>query len=209
MGHQHRGGDSPYAAGHRGNSLHNGRHCREVRIAAEAGAVPVYGHIQHGLAWSDMGGGQAVDRAGGGDDNIRLAGQRRRIRRLCMANGDGGVLPQEQHGHRTAYHRGTADDHSVPAAGGNAVVVQQRHAGLGGAGGKAPSLSGEHGGSALGRHTVHVLVRRQAGAEIALLPTQMGRQRPQQQAAVNGRVTVDSVDSCRHHIGGGIRGQGA
>ena len=156
-----------------------------------------------------MGGGQAVDRAGGGDDNIRLAGQRRRIRRPCMADGDGGVLPQEQHGHRSSHHWGTADDHSVPAAGGNAVVVQQRHAGLGGAGGETSPPSGEHGGSALGRHAVHVLVRRQAGAEGALLPTQMGRQRPQQQAAVNGRVTVDGVDSCRHHIGGGIRGQGA
>ena len=88
-------------------------------------------------------------------------------------------------------------------------MAQQRHTGLGGTGGKAPSLSGEHGGSALGRHAVHVLVRCQAGAECALLPTQMGRQRPQQQAAVNGRITVDGVDSCRHHIGGGIRGQGA
>ena len=88
-------------------------------------------------------------------------------------------------------------------------MAQQRHTGLGGAGGKAPSLSGEHGGSALGRHAVHILVRYQAGTEGALLPSQMGRQRPQQQAAVNGRVTVDGVDSRRHHIGGGIRGQGA
>ena len=209
MGHQHRGGNSPYAAGHRRDGIHDGRHRRKVRVAADGGTVPVHGHIQHGLAWSDMGGGQAVDRTGGGDDNIRLAGQRRRIRCLCMANGDGGVLPQEQHGHRTAYHRGTADDHCVPAAGGNAVVVQQRHAGLGGAGGETSPLSGEHGGSALGRHAVHVLVRCQAGTEGALLPSQMGRQRPQQQASVNGRVTVDGVDSCRHHIGGGIRGQGA
>ena len=108
-----------------------------------------------------------------------------------MADGDGGVLGHEHHRGRLADDEGPADDNRILALAVNAVVIQNFHAGLRGAGGETQLLTGEDAGIGEVRHAVHVLAGGQMVADLILIGLQMLRQGPEHEAAVDGIVGVD------------------
>ena len=108
-----------------------------------------------------------------------------------MADGDGGVLGHEHHRGRLADDEGTADDDGVLALAVNAVVVQNFHARLRGAGGEPQLLAGEGAGVGEVGHAVDVLAGGQMVADLVLIGLQMLRQGPEHEAAVDGIVGVD------------------
>ena len=111
-----------------------------------------------------------------------------------MADGDGGVLGHEHHRGRLADDEGTADDNRILALAVNAVVIQNFHAGLRGAGGETQLLTGEDAGIGEVRHAVHVLAGGQMVADLILIGLQMLRQGPEHEAAVDRIVSVDCLN---------------
>src|ERR1019366_2246547 len=82
-------------------------------------------HIDDGGAWLDE---VARDHGGapdGGDEDIGLAADGRQVGRFGMADGDGGVLVQEQEGDRLAYDIAAADDDGAAPGDGNAAALQE------------------------------------------------------------------------------------
>ena len=111
-----------------------------------------------------------------------------------MADGDGGVLGHQHHRGRLADNERAADDNGVLALAVNAVVIQDLHAGLRGAGGEAKLLAGEDARVGKVGHAVDVLAGSQMVADLVLIGLQVLRQRPEHQAAVDGIISVDGLD---------------
>ena len=124
-----------------------------------------------------------------------------------MADGDGGVLGHEHHRGGLADDEGAADDDGVFTLAVNAVVVQDLHARLRGAGGEAQLLAGEDAGVGEVCHAVHVLAGGQMVADLVLIGFQMLRQRPEHEAAVDGVVCVDRFDLRDESFLGHVLGQ--
>ena len=108
-----------------------------------------------------------------------------------MANGDGGILGHEHHGSGLAHHQGAADHNSVLALAVDAVVVQNFHAGRGGAGSEAQGLTFEDTGVRHVGHGVHVLAGGQAVADLVLVSLQVLGQRTEHQNAMDGGIGID------------------
>src|ERR1019366_3996771 len=82
-------------------------------------------HIDDGGAWLDE---VARDHGGapdGGDQAIGLAAEGREVGAVGMADGDGGVLVQEQEGHGLADDIAAADDDGAAPGDGNAAALQE------------------------------------------------------------------------------------
>ena len=125
-----------------------------------------------------------------------------------MAGGDGGVLAHEHHARRLAHHQAPADDHGVLALAVNAVVVQNLHAGGGGAGGVAQVVEAlEHAGIGQVGHAVHVLLGVQAVADFVLVGLQVLGQGTEHEHAMDGIVGVDLVDGLKQLFLGNISGK--
>ena len=103
MADEHAGGNAAHAAGHRGDSVHDGLHFfidRVSRNGAQATFgiglffIPVDGYVYYLLSGPYIRLGQAAQLTGGGNAYIRLAGNGGGVHRLGMADGDGGVFRQ-------------------------------------------------------------------------------------------------------------------
>ena len=122
-----------------------------------------------------------------------------------MADGHSGILAHEHHRGRFTDDEATPDDDGVLALAVDAVVVQDLHAGGGGAGGKAQIAAAlEHTGVRQVGHAVDVLLRVEAVADLILVGLEMLRQRTEHQNAVDGVVGVDLVDELEQVLLGGI-----
>ena len=142
--------------------------------------------------------------SGGGDEHLRPAALGGQIGGAGVAEGDGGVAPQQQHGRRSADHQAAANHHRPPAGEIISIVVQQLHAGLGGAGGIALPVAGEHRRQRAGCDAVHILGRREGGTHRALV--HVAGQWAEQQAAVDIRRPVDLPEQrCQLLLGGILR----
>jgi hypothetical protein len=62
--------------------------------------------------------------ADGGHQNVGLAGDRAQVARLRVADGDGGVLVEQQHGRRLAHNVAAAHHHGVLAGDGNPLRLR-------------------------------------------------------------------------------------
>ena len=114
---------------------------------------------------------------------------------------------EQQHGGGLAHHRAPADDHRLLAGAVNAVVVQNLHAGGGGAGGEAQGLAHEHAGVGAVGHAVHVLAGIQTVADLVLVRLQVLGQGAEHEHAVDLVVGVDAVDDFQKVPLGHVLGQ--
>ena len=112
---------------------------------------------------------------------------------------------EQQQGQRTAHHQRAAQHGDPLAAGIDAVVVQYLHTGLGRAGREALPRAGHHPGQRAVGDAVHVLLCGQSPAHRRVVDA--GRQRPEDQAAVDGRIGVYLRDDLQHLFRGGCGGQ--
>ena len=121
MLHQHGGGDTSHAAGDGSDGVHNGLDLVKLCVACNAAeaavgvglvCVSVDGHINDDLSGPDKIGGQGVQNARCGNDDVRPPADFGGVHGPGVADGDGGIL----------------------ALAVNAVVVKDLHAGGGRAG---------------------------------------------------------------------------
>ena len=76
-----------------------------------------------------------------------------------MAHGHRGVARLQQHGDGFPDHKAATDDRRPLAGGIDAVVIQNLHTALRGAGGVSLAPAGEHRKQGGGGHAVHILAR--------------------------------------------------
>ena len=124
-----------------------------------------------------------------------------------MADGDGGILAHEHHGSGLAHHQAAADDNGILALAVDAVVVQDLHAGGGGAGGIAQVQALEHTGIGHMGHAVHILFGVKPVADLVLVRLQVLGQWPEHEHAVDGIVGVDLIDDGQDILLGSVLGQ--
>ena len=124
-----------------------------------------------------------------------------------MAHGDGGVLGHQHHGCGLTNYQGAADDNGVLALAVNAVVIQNLHAGGGGAGRVAQGLAFKNAGIGHMGHGVHVLLGSQTVADLVLVSLQVLGQGTEHQNAVDGIVSVDLIDHSQDFFLGSGLGQ--
>ena len=202
MTDQHGGGHSAHAAGHRGDGLDDRLNLGEHGVARHAAlalgghlvGIPVHGHVNDDLAGTDIILGQALQHACGRHQDVSLAGHFLHVPGLGVAHGNGGVLAQQHHGGGLAHHQRAADHNGLLASAVDAVVVQDLHAGLGGAGREAQLLAHEHTGVGQVSHGVDILAGGQMVADLVLIRLQVLGQGAEQQAAVDAVVGVDGLD---------------
>ena len=186
MLHQHGGGDSADTAGNGGDGLDDGLDFLEDGVAGHAAlalggdllGVPVHGNVDDDLALADEVLGQGVQDTGGGDDDVSLTADSCGVNGTGVADGDGGVLSHQHHGSGLADNQGAADDDSLLAGAVDAVVIQDLHAGGGGAGSEAQALGAfEDAGVGQVGHGVDILLGSQTVADLLLVVLQVLGQR--------------------------------
>ena len=181
------------AAGHGRDGLHDRLHLGEAGVAAEiAVRADVDAHVQHDLARADA---LCADHAGltGSDhENVRLTADGGQIFAAAVADGHSRVLGEQQQGDRLADDEAAADHDHALALDGHVIMLEQRHAGRGGAGRIAAVGAGvDRGERAIG-DAVHILSRVE-GAAGGLVVEVLG-QRAEHQNAVNALVLVERTD---------------
>ena len=215
--HQHGGGHGADAAGNGRDGLNDRLDLVKLGVAGDAALaalgvdlvlVPVDGHVHDHLSGADIVLGQAVQHTGGGNNDVRVPADFSGVHRLGMADGNGGVLAHEHHGGGLADHQAAANDRGVLALAVDTVVVQNLHAGGGGAGGEAQTVQSlKHTGVGQMGHAVHVLPGVEAVADLILVGLQMLGQGTEHQHAVDGIVGVDLIDDRENVFLGRVPGQ--
>ena len=160
--------------------------------------VHVDAHVQHHLAGGQTLGGHRSSLACRRHQQIcptALGGQ---VGGAGVADGDGGMTAQQQHGHRFANDQTAAHHHRPLALQLVAVVVQDFQAGLGGAGRVSRAAAGKYRRQGPGSDAVHVLGGGEGGADCGLIHV-LG-QGAKQETAVDGVVPVDLLDDL-HQVG--------
>ena len=181
------------AAGHGRDGLHDRLHLGEAGIAAEiAVRTDVDAHVQHDLARADALRADHAGLTGGDDEDIRLAADGGQIFAAAVADGHGRVLGEQQQGDRLADDEAAADHDHALALDGHVIMLEQRHAGRGGAGRIAAVGAGVDRGERAVGDAVHILSRVE-GAAGGLVVEVLG-QRAEHQNAVNTLVLVERTD---------------
>ena len=203
MGRQHRGGHGAHAPRHRGDGCHHRLSLRKADIAAEfAVFVGVDAHIHHRLTRGDAVPADGAPFAHGHHQNVRLTADFGEVPGPGIADGDGGVFPVQQHGRRFSHHQAAAHHRHPLALQGDAVEVQNFHAGLRRTGGISHPAAGKDARQRGVGDAVHVLFRGQGGTD--RLVVHLGRQGPENQTAVDAGVLVDLLHN-RQKLGlGGV-----
>ena len=142
---------------------------------------------------------------GSAHHDVGSAHERGQIGRARMAQGDGGVAREHQHGRGLAHHQAAAHDDRVLARQIDAVAVEHLHACLRGAGRETLALAHEHACERTGAHAVDILLRRQHVAQLKLAHTL--RERAEQHAAMHGSVDVHAFDDGLHRKARRISGK--
>ncbi|KAF1858236.1 hypothetical protein Lal_00014736 [Lupinus albus] len=195
---QHRDGHRPHATRHRRDVAGDFLDAVEVDVAAQlALVVAVDAHVDDDGARLDHVAGQRVAAADGGHDDVRLAGVVAQVRRTAMADGDGGVLLQEQQRHRLADRVAAADDDGVLAAQVDAGRLDQLHAAVRRARAEAFQAGHQFAG---GQHgiAVHVLAGRDGFDDFRRVDVL--RQRHLDEDAVDGRIRVQRGDTVEQRL---------
>ena len=217
MADEHGGGHGANAARNGGDGLDDGLDLVKLGVAGDCALaalgvdllrIPVDGDIDHDLAGAHEVLGQGAQHAGCGHQDVCAAGDLGGVDRLGVADGDGGVLLHQHHGCGLAHDQGAADDHGALALAVDAVVVQDLHAGLGGAGREAQILAVlKHACVGQVGHAVHILGRIQLVADLVLIRLQVLGQGAEHQHAVDAVVGVELLDLGDQGLLGHVLGQ--
>lgn len=124
------------AAGDRGDGLDDRLNFGKAGVAAEVAVrADVDADIQHDLTGAHALRADHTGLTGGDDEDVGLAADLGQILAAAVADGHGRVLGEQQQRDRLADDKAAADDDDALAFDGDVVVLEQRHAGRGGAGG--------------------------------------------------------------------------
>ena len=143
--------------------------------------------------------------AHGHHHDVGLSAHFRQVLGAGVAQGHGGVFPVQHHGGWLAHHKAASHHHGTLAGEGDAIILQNLHAGLRGAGGVAQIGVREHPGQRTVRDAVNVLFRAQGGADGAVI--ELLGQRAEQQTAVDAVVSVHLVQYPKQLLLRGVGGQ--
>ena len=143
--------------------------------------------------------------AHGDHHDVRLPAHFRQVPGAGVAQGHGGVFPVQHHGGGLAHHKAAPHHHGTLAGKGDAIILQNFHAGLRGAGGIAQIGVREYPGQRTVRDAVNVLFRAQSGADGAVV--ELLGQRAEQQTAVDAIVRVHLVQYTEQLLLCGVGGQ--
>ena len=154
--------------------------------------------IQHDLTGAHALRADHTGLTGGDDEDVGLAADVGQILAAAVADGHGRMLGEQQQRDRLADDKAAADDDDALAFDGDVVVLEQRHAGRGGAGGITALGAGVHGGHGAVGDAVHVLFRVERRARRLVI--QVPRQRAEHQHAVDLLVRAQRVDVLHQHL---------
>jgi hypothetical protein len=201
---KHGAGHRADAAGHGGDPAGHFLHAVEIDVAGElAVRLAVHAHVDDDRAGLDHVGGQEVELADGSDDHVGLPRDGAQVLRGAVADGHGGALGQQHHGHRLADDVAAADDHRVLAAQVVADGFEHLHAAVRRAGPEAGGAGHQRAGAG-DVEAVHVLGGRDGLDD--LLAVHVLRKRQLHQDAVHLRVVVERTDAGQQvgfaHVGG-------
>ena len=148
--------------------------------------------IQHDLTGAHALRADHTGLTGGDDEDVGLAADLGQVLAAAVADGHGRMLGEQQQGNGLADDKAAADNDDALAFDGDVVVLEQRHAGRGGAGGITALGAGVHGGHGAVGDAVHVLFRveRRAGRLVIKVP----RQRAEHQHAMHLFICAQRVD---------------
>lgn len=183
--HQHGAGHGANAAGHRGDvtGLLAGLGKIDVPVQLAVSAA-VDAHVDDDSAGLDHIAGDKALAAHGGHQNIGGGADLFQVLGLGVADGDGGVLGQQQQRGGLAHDVGAADDHGIFTGDLGAGGLDHADAACRGAG-QIAGLADLHAAHVDGRETVHILLRRD-GVDDGLL-VDLLRQGQLDQDTVYGR----------------------
>ncbi len=116
-------------------------------------------HVNDGSAGLYKVWGDEAGASHGGDDNIARPTNPGQIARLGVADGDRGILVEQQHGNGFPHDVAAAHHHRVLPLYGNAAALQDLNAACRGAGHQARTLSGKI-ADIHGMEAIHIFFRR-------------------------------------------------
>src|SRR6185437_8805954 len=154
----------------------------------------VHPHVNHRCSWLYELVRYQARLPNGRDEDVRLTANFSQVARLGMANGDGGIMVQQQQSHGLADHKASSDYHRAAACYWNVASEQDLHYSGWSAGhqGRTPCYQISH----VDRmEAVHILLRRDRQQD--LLGIHLWRQRQLHKDAVNIVTAVPLCDCCQ------------
>mmetsp|Transcript_9747 Transcript_9747/g.16961 ORF Transcript_9747/g.16961 Transcript_9747/m.16961 type:complete len:318 (+) Transcript_9747:473-1426(+) len=195
---QHRDGHWAYATGHRRDLARHLGNFRVVNVADETVALGarrvvlgVDADVNHHRAGLHPALLHQLRLADGGDDDVRLRDDVGQIRRLRMADRDGGVALHEQHRGREAHDVAPPQHHGFLTADLHAGALEEIDAALWGAsdgGGLRPAAHAKA-ANVYGMEAVNVLLEADGSQDDLFVD--VGGERELHQDAVNVRIRVE------------------
>ncbi len=169
LGHmecQHRGGDRPNAAGHRGNGGHPVFGGGKIHVPGEfpGFGIPIGADVDDHLTRGKAILAYKAGLSGCGNQNVRPPGCPGEILGPAVADCHRGVLGHQQHCRRPAHIQAAPDHNGALPGYGDFIILEQLHAGPGGTRGKSPARPRKHRGLGGRRNAVNIFFRHDGGA---------------------------------------------